>query len=394
MDKIVFADKYEAVDTLFSNELQTIYTAKTVGVDEAPQFLVNEFRDTDIIYSMKDNFSPDKCRYIRNIVDTFYKDFNFYVVSTICSGPTLETFLSDNSLRLTEKMYITDSLLNRLIEMERLSPFIIYALCDTSNLAVNNRKTICFNCNIKLSKEDMAVSGREVSVRIGEIICAIFENTVHINIESARHNMPPALYPIVKKCLDGGYASASDIYNDFKSLLLYSVFIENSSVDTQMRRNYKKAESKRRLRPVKRLAVLVIIAVVLWSSWTLVHDYRSRTAHSPTSKNAKPVASFEASRDQIYVGDSVVFTSKSEDPDADDRIKSHFWVISKDGQPIFNSSNQNIAYKFEEPGSYGVHLVVADSHDESSEPYKMYITVLPKPQPGTGDGIPKASDRK
>ena len=105
MDRHVIYDKYEVTDTLFSNELQTIYTAKTTGTDGDPQFIVNEFKNTDIIYSMKDSFSPEKCHYIKNLVETFYLDFNFYVVSNICAGPTLEDFLSDNSLRLTENVH-------------------------------------------------------------------------------------------------------------------------------------------------------------------------------------------------------------------------------------------------------------------------------------------------
>lgn len=392
MDKRVIKQTYEIVDTLFSNELQTIYVGKTVGSDEGGQFIINEFRDTDIIYGMKDSFSPDKCRYIRNIVETFYIDFNFYVVSTICAGPTLENFLSDNNLRLTEKMYLTESLLTQLTEMEKLSPFITFALCDASNLAVTGRRNICFNCNIRLSKEDMGVTNKDVSHRVGEIICGIFANTANTDPEAAKDVLPPALLPIVQRCLEGKYASIAGVYNDFKSLLLYSVFMGNVSVDSQMRRNFKKGRIRRKLSPVKRAAALIALLLIIWGGWTYMKNLNTLPENSPAPKNAKPAASFKISRDRVYAGDGVVFISDAYDPDAGDAIKSYFWVISKDGEPIFNSSNRNIAYKFETPGSYGVHLVVADSRDESSTPYKQYITVLPKPEPGIG--IPAASDRK
>lgn len=394
MDKHVIHQKYEVVDTLFSNELQTIYTGKNPDTEEDVQFLINEFRDTDIIYSMKDNFSPDKCRYISNIIETFYVDFNFYVVSSICSGPTLETFLSCNSLRLTEKMYITESLLTQLVEMEKLSPFITFALCDASNLAINNRRNICFNCNIKLAKEDMSVTNKDVARRTGEIICAIFENTVHTTLESVKDIMPPALVPIVRRCLEGKYASISNVYNDFKSLLLYSVFMGNVSVDSQMRRNLKRAKIKHRLSPLKRVAAVLAALLITWGVWTYMRNSNTVMVNNPTVKNTKPTASFEASKANVYVGDAVVFINQSTDPDAEDMIESFFWVISKDGAPVFNSLNRNIAYKFEAAGNYGVHLVVADSRDESSEPYKYFVTVHPKPEASDGDKIPSASDRK
>lgn len=387
MDNRVIAEKYEVIDTLFSNELQTTYAAKKSGADDSRKFIINEFKDTDIIYSMKDSFSKDKCRYIRNIVETFYEDFCFYVVCNICSGPTLETYLSDNSLRLTEKMYLTESLFTQLIDMEKLSPFIAFSLCDTDNLAVTNKRNICFNCNLKLSKETMSASASDVSKRAGEIICAIFSNTVATDLNYTKDNMPPVLFSIVQGLLDGKYESMSKAYSDFKALLLYSVFM-GGGVDNQIRKNYQKAKIKRRLTPVRRLAAIAIILLLAGGLWTFVKDSDIFTLNRDAAlQNTKPSAQFTANREQIFEGETVVFVSQASDPDDGDSIKSYLWVVSKDDNPIFNSSNQNIAYKFSDAGKYGIHLVVADTHDESSEPYKVYVNVLPKPlapKPGTG----------
>jgi hypothetical protein len=394
MDRHVIYDKYEVTDTLFSNELQTIYTAKTTGTDGDPQFIVNEFKNTDIIYSMKDSFSPEKCHYIKNLVETFYLDFNFYVVSNICAGPTLEDFLSDNSLRLTEKMYIVDSLLKQLAEMQKLGPVITYALCNTSNLAITGRKNICFNCNIVLSHEDMSLTNKDVVRRTGEILCAIFANTVDASLESAKDVLPPAMLPIVQRCLEGNYDSVSNVYFDFKSLLIYSVFMGNMSVDNQVRKNFEKAQIKRRLSPIKRIAVCLVLIAALWFAWPFIRDSKSAVVINPEVKNTKPIASIEASKREVYAGDSVVFISKVTDPDAEDSVKSYFWAISKDNEPIFNSTNQNIAYTFANPGNYNVLLVVTDSRDESSEPHNFYLAVVPKPKAGSESSIPSASDRK
>ena len=378
MDNRVIAEKYEIIDTLFSNELQSIYLAKLSGSEDSQQFIINEFKDADTIYGMKDSFSKEKCHYIRNIVETLYENFCFYVVCNICSGPAMEAFLSDNSLRLTDKMFLTDSLLSQLIDIEKLSPFIAYSLCDTDNIAVTNKRNICFNCNFKLTPEILTVSRSDVSRRVGELICSIYSNTVAADLNYAKDNMPPALFPIVQSCLEGKYESMAKLYNDFKSLLLYSVFMGSGSVDNQIRANYQKAKVRRKLTPVKRLAALVLILLVAGGAWMLVKDWDILTFNKTETVNSKPVAEFTASGIQVYEGEKVIFTNESADPDEGDSIKSNLWTISKAGNPIFNSKRQGIAYTFVDPGEFEVSLVVTDTHDEASEPAKIMIEVLPK----------------
>jgi len=386
MDIRIIAEKYEIIDTLFSNELQSIYLAKLSGSEDSQQFIVNEFKDADTIYGMKDSFSKEKCHYIRNIVETLYENFCFYVVCNICSGPAMEAFLSDNSLRLTDKMFLTDSLLSQLIEIEKLSPFIAYSLCDTDNIAVTNKRNICFNCNLKLTPEILAVSRSDVSKRVGELICSIYSNTVAADLNYAKDNMPPALFPIVQSCLEGKYESMAKLYNDFKSLLLYSVFMGSSSVDNQIRANYQKAKVRRKLTPLKRLAALVLILLVAGGAWMLVKDWDILTFNKTAAVNSKPAAEFTASRTQVYEGEKVIFTNESADPDEGDSIKSNLWSISKAGTSIFKSKLKGIAYTFVDPGEFEVTLVVADTHGAVSEPARIMIEVLPKlelPEPDT-----------
>jgi len=389
MDNRIVAEKYEILDTLFSNEIQAVYLAKKTGADSSGNYIINEFRNADTIYSMKDDFSKEKCGYIRNMVETFYEDFCFYVVCNICPGPGLEPFLSANNLRLTEKMYLTESLLTQLIGIEKLSPFIVFSLCAPDNLFVTGKRNICFNCNFKLTADIMSVTGSDVCRRVGEILCAIFSNTVSTDLNYARDNMPPALFPIVSGCLEGKYDSIARLYGDFKSLLIYSVFMGTGSVESQIVRNYQKAKTKRKLVPLKRIAVLALLLFIAGGAWLTLRNFdipalnKDRTA----VRNTKPVALFTASREQAIPGEMLVFTSRASDPDAGDGISSYLWAVSRDGNPLFSSSRQNITYIFPEVGKYEVRLVVSDSRGEASEPYIAYITVnlMPiSPGPGTG----------
>jgi hypothetical protein len=198
---------------------------------------------------------------------------------------------------------------------------------------------------------------------------------------NAKDNIPPALFSIVQNCLDGKYESIATVYDDFKSLLIYSVFIGGGSVDNLIRKNYHKAKVKRRLTPLRRLAAIIIVLLLAAGVWTLVKDLdiAAFNKNKNTVQNTKPTAQYTASKEQVIVGETVIFISHSSDQDANDSIKSYLWVISKNDTPVFNSTNQNIAYMFSEVGKYGVHLVVSDSREETSEPYKTYINVLPTP---------------
>lgn len=388
MDNRIIAGKYEILDTLFSNEIQAVYSAKKAGVENSANLIVNEFRNTDTIYGMKDNFSKEKCGCIRNIIDTFYEDFCFYVVCNICPGPDLEAFLSDNNLRLTEKMYLTESLLTQLLEIEKLSPFIVYSLCSPENLFVTGKRHICLNCNLKFTPDVMSVSRNDVCSRVAEIMCAIFSNTVTTDLNYAKDNMPPALFPLVSNCLAGKYESIEKLYEDFKGLLLYSVFMGSGSVGSQIEKNYKRAKAKRKLLPLRRLAAAVIVLLIASGVWMLLKDLDIATLKSnkAIASNSKPSALFSASREQVYTGELVIFTNQSSDQDSNDSIASNLWVITRDSVPVFDSSKPNITYVFPEEGKYEVSLMVADSRGESSEPYKAYVSVVTMPDFTAADG--------
>lgn len=376
--------KYEILDTLFTNDLQTVYIARDTSNEALGQLILNEFKDADIIYSMKDSFSPEKSRYLKNLVESFYVDFNFYIAAKICPGATLESFLSNNSLRLTEKMYITESLLTQLVEIDHLSPILKYALLNHNNISVVGKKNICFNCNLQFEKEDIAVTASDVFRRTGELLCAIFANTVEADIETDRDNLPPAVVPIIKKCSDGQYKLASELYNDFKALLLHSIFINNMSVDNQIRKNIKKANRRRKLGPVKRIAAAVLVIAMLGGLWTLADRYllhkNAGVVNIIQQANTKPTAKFTASKNKVYEGDRVTFVDQSTDPDIDDSIKAYKWSVSQDGNLISSAAGQNFEYQFDKAGKYTVSLSVTDSKDAVSDDFQYALEVLAKQQ--------------
>lgn len=88
--------------------------------------------------------------------------------------------------------------------------------------------------------------------------------------------------------------------------------------------------------------------------------------------NRPPVALFSFSPTNPWVGQTVVFTSNSYDPDFGDFIVQHFWNFG-DG---FTATGQTAFHAYLSPGTFMVTLTVTDSRGASSSATQ-FITVLP-----------------
>jgi PKD repeat protein len=393
MEPFIVANKYKVVDTLFQSELQNIYVAEEADNFNADQYIINEIIDGSIIYAVKEVFNEDAKTLMKNFVDYFYQDSNFYIVSSISSSNTLDNYLSSNSLRISDKMYITESLLNQLTKLESASRLLKYHLLNLENIAVAGSRTVSFNLDIKFDKEGLYATAATIVSKLGDAICCIFANTPHASLEKDKDNLPPAIAAIVRRCKDESYSSVDNVYRDFKSSLIYSTFIDNKSVDKQITKNLQKATRKRTIRPIKRLAAVLVIVALLAGAYYGFNklDWKIPVigGGTPIAKpqNQVPVAKFNISKSKIYVGDKIDFTSLATDPDLDDKITSYEWSVSRnEDMYILFSRDQNPSYVFDAEGDYVVSLIVKDTPGISSEAFKMGFKVYPKEEiPDTPD---------
>jgi hypothetical protein len=385
MEPMIIANKYKIVGTLFQGELQNIYVAEEVDSSNEDQYILNEIMDGSIIYAVKEVFNEDAKTFLKNFIDYFYQDSNFYIVSSISTGSTLDSYLSSNNLRISDKMYITESLLMTFINLDNANGLIKYHLLNIKNITLEGFRTLSFNLDIKFDKEGLYATNATILSKLGGLICCIFANSPQATLENDKDNLPPAIAAIVTKCMNEGYSSVGQVYKAFKSTLLHSTFIEYISVDKQVMKNIEKAARKRTTRPFKRIASILILFALLVGAYYGLNGFGWKLPAFSGDKgitkqqNQIPIAKFNISSNKVYAGDKIDFTAIAADPDVNDKIISYEWSVSRnDGMYILFSRDQNPSYVFEEDGDYIVSLLVKDSTEISSEAYKVSFKVYPR----------------
>jgi len=287
-------------------------------------------------------------------------------------------------MRISDKMYITESLLTMMIKLESANRLLKYHLLNIENISVAGNRTVAFNLDMKFDKEGLYATTATVISKLGDVICCIFANTPQASIEKDKDNLPPAIAAIVKRCKDDSYSSIEQVYKDFKSSLLYSTFIDSTSVNKMIMKNIHKAKRKRSFRPMKKVAMVLLVAALLTGGYYAYNNLGRifpalGVGNTSTQQNQIPIAKFSMSKSKIYAGDKIYFVSESTDPDINDQITSYEWSVSKDEDMyILFSKEQNPSYVFETEGTYVVSLIIKDSAGISSIAYKVGFTVYPK----------------
>ncbi|MGB7604871.1 MAG: PKD domain-containing protein [Lutisporaceae bacterium] len=381
----MISNKYKVVDTLYQSELQNIYVAEYVENINPDKFIINEILDGSIIYAIKDVFNDDLRLVVKNFIEYLYQDSNFFIVSKVTPGSTLDNHLSSTNLRISDKMYITENLLSQLLKLKTSSHLLEYHLLSLKNLYITGSRTINFNLGIQFDKDALDTTTKNIISKLGDVICCIFANTTDASLDKDKDNLPPAIVNIVRKCMVESYNSIEEVYQDFKSSLLYSTFIDSGSIDKLIIKNIEKAKRKRSLKSLKRFAAVVLILAVITGCYFAKDDLLKYipvirgNKQSTDKQNQIPIAKYTLSKNKVYAGDKIDFVCEASDPDIDDNITSYEWSVSRNNDMyILFSREQNPSYTFDAEGDYIVSLIVKDTTGISSNAYKVEFKVLPK----------------
>lgn len=380
----MISNKYKVVDTLYQSELQNIYVAEYMENINQDKFIINEILEGSIIYAIKDVFNDDLRLVVKNFIEYLYQDSNFFIVSKITPGSTLDNHLSSTNLRISDKMYITENILSQLLKLKTSSHLLEYHLLSLKNLYITGSRTISFNLGIQFDKEALDTTTKNIISKLGDVICCIFANTTDASLDKDKDSLPPAIVNIVRKCMVESYNSIEEVYQDFKSSLLYSTFIDSGSIDKQIIKNIEKAKRKRSLKPFKRFAAVVLILAVITGFYfakdNLLKYIPVRGNNQSTDKqNQIPIAKFTLSKNKVYAGDKIDFVCEASDPDINDNVTSFEWSVSRNNDMyILFSREQNPSYAFDAEGNYIVSLIVKDTIGISSTAYKVEFKVFPK----------------
>lgn len=396
MEERVLGGKYKVIDVLESNDYQNIYLTEDITLNNAQKLIVNEIKHKDYVNDFSSYFNATNINLPDNFVESFDINHSYYVIGKLCKGKNLYDFLNNNSLRLSDKMYISDNLLSSLSKLDTTHAKLKFLLSNPDCISIFARKKICFNMNFIIDKNVLEVSENDTLVQVSNILCSIFSNTPGATLEKDRDNIPPSMINLISKCSDGTYKSFKEIYKVFQSTLLYSTFIENESIDKQIMRNINKAKRKKSILAIRNVTIIVILILLSfgfwWSSSTGFFDRTIPSSgiineDNEHTTNNKPVANFTPSISKVYAGDEVFFVSRATDSDINDEVSTYKWTIIKGkGIKELFSTEANTSYTFNEEGGYIISLVVKDKSGLESDEYSLNVNVLAEQNipPSTG----------
>ena len=384
MEKSTIIDRYEIIDTLHADEYQSTFVCNLMNTDDNRDYIVNEFRDPEIIMAVRDSFVFNKK--VIKLLEAFQYDDKFYTVFPPIIGTPLDQYISKHNLTIADKMTFTDMALKKFVEISSLDYVIQYALCDLKNISVQSRRFFHFNNIYDFNKDALEVEYVDIIKKIGYLMLCFFANKAYADIEKDKNSLPPAILPITVKCMSGGYNSLGKVYADFRNTLLYTTFVDPTSLDNQIRSKAKavKARKRHKINVPRVIAWLLIFAFLIGGCTWFIKNRGTLVGPGKGfgigKKGNPPIADFTISINKIYKDDEVKFIDKSVATNPGDEIETRLWTVEKDGIVIMNSDEDSITYSFNEIGEYRISLIAQDSRGLDSEPYTHSIIVLEKPE--------------
>ena len=109
MESKIINGKYEVLDTLLSDEYQSVFVCKKLDSDVEENFILNEFRDNEIIDTIKNSICYSGDSVSESLIDSFVD--GVFTPYFQFQRHSLEEYLSKHNLTLADKMHFTDQLL-------------------------------------------------------------------------------------------------------------------------------------------------------------------------------------------------------------------------------------------------------------------------------------------
>ena len=270
MSDMTINDKYHVVNTLFSDQNQSVYYVSNSFSETKSNLIMNEIKDKKIVSELIRIFLDDNEALKSNFIEFFFKESKFYVVSKISPGETLGNIILKTNLSEDDKINIAGSFLQELTKLEQLPLSIQQVLCSYGNIAVDDNKEVHFNHFLNFTKEDFQVKEEDIIAKIGDILAAIYMNSLYFRREDM-DRLPAEVAGLIDRCLNREYTSISQVYNEFENNVrppepeplaygLERLFQRNRIFLT---RHEKHERSKRRQKQFKLHYVIIAALVVL-----------------------------------------------------------------------------------------------------------------------------------
>ncbi len=214
MTEQIVNDKYAVIKTVFTEPYQSVHIVKNVFADNEELLILNSVIDTRIIPRLVNVFLENYRDLQDSFVEFFYTAEIFYVVSKLFPGQSLYELLSQEELTEDEKRSIAYGFLRLAKENSKLPLLLQQCLCNYGNITVEGKKKVRQNHFYSFTEEDFSVENEDMIRKIGEILLAIFTNSMYAE-EEGMGKLSPRVRRIIEGCLNKEYTSAEQIYSDY-----------------------------------------------------------------------------------------------------------------------------------------------------------------------------------
>jgi hypothetical protein len=156
LEKGAIIGKYKVKSILHADDFQSVFICELA--DGEKSFIVNEYKDAEIIAEVKDAFIYNK--QTLKLIETFESEGKFYAVFPGLYGTPLYDYISKHNLTIADKMYFTDGILKKFIEADNLHYAMQLALCDLKNISVQRRSSYI--------QKNRCGTGKTLPIKCGE----------------------------------------------------------------------------------------------------------------------------------------------------------------------------------------------------------------------------------
>ncbi len=273
MSEITINDKYRVVNTLFSDPNQSVYYVNNSLSETKCDLIMNEIKDKKIVSQLIDVFLDNNEALKSNFVEFFFKESKFYVVSRISPGETLGNIILKTILSEAEKIDIAGSFLQELTKLEELPLSIQQVLCNFGNISVAGNKDVYFNHFLSFTKEDFLVKKEDIIAKAGDILTAIYMNSLYFRREDI-NKLPEEVVRIINRCMNREYTSISQICEEFKNNVrlpeeeqaafgLEHLFQRNRVFLSRKEKNDRNKRKQKKIRLYLEIAGVIVVMTLL-----------------------------------------------------------------------------------------------------------------------------------
>ena len=272
MSNITINDKYHIVNTLFSDQNQSVYYVSNSFSEMKNNLIMNEIKDKKIVSELIHVFMDNNEALKNNFIEFFFKESKFYVVSKISPGETLGNIILKTNLSEDDKTNIAGSFLQELTKIEQLPLSIQQVLCSFGNISVADNKDVHFNHFLNFTKEDFLVRQEDIIAKTGDILAAIYMNSLYYRREDI-HKLPAEVSALINRCLNREYMSLSQVYNDFETNIrppepeqigygLERLFQRNRIFLTRLEKRERSIRKQKKYKMYYVIAAVIIVLVI------------------------------------------------------------------------------------------------------------------------------------